>query len=186
MRHDNLGRNREGANRQQASMSDRAQDVVYQVVWENPMHGSCIGNSYRRKAYLPGGGSRDPRVLKRSSTRQNSAQVAKWEKFRAAACVRPCPPPSPGLLPAPVACACRPSPGLLPVLAACVRCPRSRPRSRLSLASGTRAYARPRSMLAFCARVSGPPPALVSRPRHLRLKKKGERHGVGGVRPGDG
>lgn len=45
-------------------MSCHAQGVAYKVVWENPMHGSCIGNSYRRKAYLPGGGSRDPRVLK--------------------------------------------------------------------------------------------------------------------------
>ena len=45
-------------------MSYHAQGVAYKVVWENPMHGSCIGNSYRRKAYLPGGGSRDPRVLK--------------------------------------------------------------------------------------------------------------------------
>lgn len=63
-RRDNLGRNREGANRQQASMSCHAQGVAYKVEWENPMHGSCIGNSYRRKAYLPGGGSRDPRVLK--------------------------------------------------------------------------------------------------------------------------
>ena len=80
-RRDNLGRNREGANRQQASMSCHAQGVAYKVVWENPMHDSCIGNSYRRKAYLPGGGSRDPRVLKHSSTRQSSTQVGKWKSF---------------------------------------------------------------------------------------------------------
>lgn len=40
------------------------------------MHGSCIGNSYRRKAYLPGGGSRDPRVLK---TLARAKAVRKWE-----------------------------------------------------------------------------------------------------------
>ena len=50
------------------------------------MHGSCIGNSYRRKAYLPGGGSRDPRVLK---TVAHVKAARKWENEKVSGC-RPC------------------------------------------------------------------------------------------------
>ena len=49
------------------------------------MHGSCIGNSYRRKAYLPGGGSRDPRVLK---TVAHVKAARKWGNEKIWAAVR--------------------------------------------------------------------------------------------------
>ena len=75
-------------------MSHRAQDVVYQVVWENPMHGSCIGNSYRRKAYLPGDGSRDPRVLK-TVARVKAAR--KWGNEKSFEAWGPCPAFAPAL-----------------------------------------------------------------------------------------